>query len=81
MTWTKVAIDASFERLDEHRERMCALALGALTLMREKRETGSPSDAELIVDVLLELLEQREDLRHMQESLYRVAGVAATSAH
>lgn len=81
MSCTKFAIDTSFERLDEHRERMCALALGALTLMREQRERDNPTDAELIVGVLLDLLEQREHLRYMQEALYRVAGVPATSAH
>jgi hypothetical protein len=77
MTCSKAAIDTGFEVLDERREKMAALAQGALTLMRELRDQGAPSDAELIVEVLLDLLEHKDDLRQMREGLYRVAGLQA----
>jgi len=77
MGCSKTVIDAGFEMLDERREKMAALAQGALTLMRDRREQLPPSDPERIVEVLLDLIEQRDDLRETREGLYRAAGLPA----
>lgn len=69
MSLSKHAIQASFQSLHEHREKASALAHAALTVMREQRENQPPSDGELIVGVLLDLLEKRDDLREAQADL------------
>lgn len=75
MGYGKTAIDTGFEVLSERREKMAALAQAALTLMRDHREHDPPSDAELIMEVLLDFLEHKEDLRQMREGLYRASGL------
>jgi len=77
MECKKAVIDASFEMLDERREKMAALAHGALTLLRERREQQPPSDSELIMEVLLDLIERKDDLRQTQAGVYRAAGLQA----
>lgn len=69
MSLSRHAIQASFQVLHEHREKATALAHAALTVMREQREGQPASEGELVVGVLLELLERRDDLRGAEEGL------------
>ncbi|TMU76346.1 hypothetical protein [Hydrogenophaga intermedia] len=75
MQCNKAVFDASFEVLDERREKMAALAHGALTLLREHRDRQPPSDSELIMEILLDLIERKDDIRQTQEGVYRAAGL------
>lgn len=69
MSLSRHAIKASFQPLHEHREKATALAQAALTVMREQRDSHPPSDGELVVGVLLELLERRDDLAGAEAEL------------
>lgn len=78
MSLSQHAIKASFQPLHEHREKATALAQAALVVMREQRDSHPPSDGELVVGVLLEWLERRDDLAgaeaELSDMLYRTAG-------
>lgn len=69
MSLSQHAIKASFQPLHEHREKATALAQAALTVMREQRDSHPPSDGELVVCVLLEILERRDDLAGAEAEL------------
>lgn len=72
MSLSRHVIKASFQSLHEYREKASALASAALTVMREQRESQPPSDGELVVGVLMELLERRDDLFDAQASLCNI---------
>jgi hypothetical protein len=69
LSLSRYAIQASFQSLHEHREKATALAQAALTVMREQRDSHLPSDGELVIGVLLELLERRDDLADVEVEL------------